>query len=1165
MVLRVVINRCRIELLGGVRIVQGKQTVSRFRTQKTAWLLAYLALRPDRGHPREELIDLFWPELPPEDGRNNLSTALSSLRRQLEPTGVSPESVLQADRLQVRLNPDAVSTDVAEFEQLLREAQAEEGAERKRLLERVLALYVGPLLPGCYEEWALQEQTRLSELHLSALLQYGRVLEAERNWDAALEAATRAAAEDACNEQAQRMKMRALAASGRISAALEAYEVFSQRLERELGVAPGPRTQKLAAQIRSDPSAILAPITREAGRNQPAAAPPPPAPLPAPITPFFGREPELDRILALLAAELDGGRKTEDGPRSVRHPSSVTRLITLTGPGGVGKTRLAIEAARAVQRSSGWTAHYVSLGDLLETDRVWDALSAALRLPPSADSDPQERVLSALCTGPVLLVLDNFEQLLDLPEPAAGADPPVRVVRLLLERCPELRILVTSRQVLNLEGEQEVPVPPLSTPRRVGTPERLLEFASVQLFLDRARSRRPDFEITPAIAGSVASLCERLEGIPLAIELAASWIKTLTPAEILALLDRRFELLVSDRADVAPRHRSLQAAVEGSYRMLPAPLQRLVARLSVFRGGWTAESAAVVCGNGDTGDVRRGLMQLQDRSLVVAEPEPDAGLQMRYRFLETIREYTARCLEQDEAEEITRQHAIYFLDLVERARERLHYPDLSSWRQRIEEEYENLRAALSWCLSGRHLESGLRLASAMGPFWRMTGHVSEGREWLSGFLQAPEGAGEPSTSDLGSVETQHVRARALLAAGILAAYQDDHATATHCYQAALELYRGLRDAPGIAAVCSEYYQVMAREHHYEQASELLNESLGVCRQAGHSVGIADALRCQANIERNLGRRRDAEALYEESMALYRRSGNLYGLSVLLQDYGFLRAIERDHARAIALYQESLDLCERLKDRAGAAHLLWLLGEVEGAMGDPDRSIELYRKSLQELKETGGRQDLIWVLGSLGAALLRRSEYVAAVQVLQERLQAAGDPTDPRAEIQTYGWLAAAATGQGDTSAARRCLERRLMVARTLDEVDETLVCLSDLALWLLSQNLPNEARHHVHEAVSLAGRAHEARPAHLAVLAAAVLAADERRAPDAVRLLAASDPSVFRTSQCLETPWRLGCKQRIETLKAVLGETYYCDLFAEGAAMPLADALARAAEVLMMP
>ena len=937
--------RCRIDLLGETRLVRGDRVITRFRTHKTARLLAYLALHLDQSHARERLIELFWPEGETEAGRASLSNALSSLRRQVEPPGVAAGSVLVADRQNVRLNPVAVSTDVAEFDGLVKAAARAPGdAERVRLLERAVRLYRGPLLPGCYDDWAVREQNRLGARYADALQAWAAALERTGDAEAALETVQRALAADPFREELYRVQMRVLSALGRAGAAQETFRRLESLFETELGASPSAATRDLAERLRREPEAFRGPApgvgsppTKACEPEREGPVPPPgtpgatgsPAPspsLPLQLTRFFGRGGEMEHLGRLLHDER-------------------VRLITLTGMGGSGKTRLAVEAAGRAAAAFAGRVWFVDLSGVPAPHLIPAVLAQALKLPPTPDpgADPLQRVIAALEGAPCLLVLDNFEHLLGGgPGAETGGDHPAgdgtSCVRLLLERVPGLTCLVTSRQPLHLGGEQEFPVaplpvpveddPPAAAPR--DAPERLLKFASVALYADRAQAVRPDFAVTAATAGAVARLCRRLEGMPLAIEMAGAWAKTLPPAAMLERLERQLELLTSRRRDLPPRHQSLRATIEWSYALLPAKLQNFFAALSGFRGGWTLAAAEAVCG----ADALVSLSELADRSLLVwDEALVDAGGGGRYRLLEPLREFAEEKLsESGAAARVRRAHAAYFLALAEEARSRCEGPQEALWLDRLESEIENLRAALQWCWDtgdspggGEAAQMLLRLATALDRFWNIRGYGTDRCHWLEGSLsKAPE--------------RTPARARALCVAGQLA--------------------RGLGDP--------------------ERARQHLEESLAIMRERGNGRGIAEVLMGLGMVATYHGDLDAARALHEESLALLRALGDKAGVAQSLYHLGDLARSRGDGGQARALWEE----CRAMDQEAGirAGYVLTALAQLAQERGEYGEAARLLVIRLRETGEIGQMNIVGSLLQQLAGMVLAMGQRERAARL-----------------------------------------------------------------------------------------------------------------------------------------------------------------------------------------
>ena len=756
----------RIEMLGSFGVCLDTQRITRFKSHKAAVLLAYLALYPTHPHSRDELLTLFWPDDELDAARNRFRVTLSSLRRQLEPPNVSPGDILQADRLTVSLRTQALTTDVQEFEAALEGGlHAEEGEPQIALLRRAVDTYHGELLPGFLDDWVLGERNRLAEQHQQALHRLVRGLVAVQDVAGALNYALLALQADPLREESYRDAMRLYAALGQPSAALHLYAELERLLVEKLEVRPGPATRHLAAQIAERlghgvavasgaPSEPAPPSVSPAATSMPIR-PPESVCLPVPLTRFFGREPEI----AALLARMHGSEE-----------AAPTRLLTLMGVGGAGKTRLAIETARRWQTSPDETVRFVPLAELSDPRQIPAAIAASLRLPLAPGQDTFSLVCAALAACRTLLVLDNLEHLAEEAAPLVAA---------LLEQAPDLTCLVTSRRSLGIAGEEEWTIAPLPLPeaRPTDSLSPLLACPSVQLFVDRAQAVLPHFQVTARNAAEVAALCRDLEGIPLALELAAARARVLTPGQMRIHLAQRFELLVNRRAGKDARHRSLHAAIEWSVQLLPPDLRRLFLQLCVFHGGWTLEAAEAVLGESDgrgevwgASSLLEGLEQLRVDSLIVAE---EVAGEMRFRMLETLREFAAAELSAEARERLAARHAIYYADLAEEAMGCLKGREQARWLDRLEQERPNLRAAYETARSVPNkgaAERGLWLTRALWRFWVARGPLEEGRERAALALAHPD-----------AQESTPLRTYALGAAGAMAVAQDDYAAALTLY------------------------------------------------------------------------------------------------------------------------------------------------------------------------------------------------------------------------------------------------------------------------------------------------------------------------------------------------------------------------------------------------
>jgi predicted ATPase len=491
-----------------------------------------------------------------------------------------------------------------------------------------------------------------------------------------------------------------------------------------------------------------------------------------------------------------------------------------------------------------------------------------------------------------------------------------------------------------------------------------MEFASVQLFLDRAQAVRPDFRLNKTNAATVAALCHRLEGLPLAIELAAAWVQTLTPAQMLQRLSRRFDLLVSRRTDLPLRHRSLRATLEGSHRLLPPELQQFFARLAVFRGGWTLEAAETVCAEPMALDY---LTQLRERSLIQAE---ESGDTMRFRMLETLREYAEEQIPDEERAPLSRRHAEYFVRMSEQAYPQLEGANQSLWLEKLEAENENLRAALTWTLSAQgDSDLALRLAGTLWRFWFVRGYPLEGRDWLEAALER------------GGDASETVRAAALHAAGNLASHLGDYKTARDYYEACLALRWRIGDLSGVARTLGNLGNLADFQGNYTEARALYDQSLSLCRQLKDRHGIANALQNLGNIAADQGDYTTARAHYEESLTLFRALGDQQGTANLLSNLGAIAHEQQDLARAAALFEESLVLLRALGAKRSLAIALNNLGYVALDHQNYPRANALHQESLGLFRDLGDKEGIAYALEGLAIRAQAESKMERAVCLL----------------------------------------------------------------------------------------------------------------------------------------------------------------------------------------
>jgi non-specific serine/threonine protein kinase len=698
--------------------------------------------------------------------------------------------------------------------------------------------------------------------------------------------------------------------------------------------------------------------------------------LPAPRTSFVGREREIEEI----ERELE-----------------TTRLLTLTGAGGCGKTRLALQAARDLVGSYTDGVWFVELAPLSEEELVAKAVARALDVPERPGGVLIDALADALRDREMLLLMDNCEHLVE-----AAA----RLVDLLLEACPRLRVLATSREALGVEGELRWRVPPLSVPGSADAPhaEELEAYESVRLFAQRARGRDPSFALGSRNAGPVAEICRTLEGVPLALELAAARVGTLSLEHISRRLEGSLELLTGGARTAAGRQRTLRGALDWSHELLSDEERLVFGRLSAFAGGWTLEASEhVASGDGvQRGEVLDLLSALVEKSLVVAAPSAQEGL--RYRLLEPVRQYALERLEEGGEARATRyRHASFFLALAEDADPALEGPEQPGWLDRLDEEHDNIRAALSWLLEQEEgAEMALRMCAVVGEYWYLRGHLEEGRMWLEGALAKP---GRPSSA----------RARALQKVAWLAILQGDLDRA----QGASEEGLGLRGIDlfrtgGGGSTAADLKIMLAiavsSRGEFDRAIELLDESLALSREVGSFRGSAVSLFCIGGVWRDRGDIERALPFFEEALATFRKIEDPSMIASVLTHLGTALLLKGDIDRARIVSEEAETMLREQNHRFYLVYALTSLGWVALVQNDANRTRTSFTEGLELSQEIGAKEAVPEILeglacfaGTLGEAH-RAATLLGAAQAMRE---ATGLQQEPSAHALEEAYLSAA--------------------------------------------------------------------------------------------------------------------------------------------------------------
>jgi predicted ATPase/DNA-binding SARP family transcriptional activator/Tfp pilus assembly protein PilF len=936
-----------IRLFGPLEVRLRGEPLSSLPSRKGLWLLGLLALRQGREVARDWLAETLWPESEANKALFNLRQSLAGLRRAL---GDAAERVQSPTPQTLCLDRESVWSDVAAFDAAI--AQEDRDSQ-----EEAIALYRGPLLEDCGEEWATLERTAREQAYLRVLEALAGHATACGDPASAVRWLRLALAAEPLREASLRALMQALADGGEYAAVTQTYRDFRLLLRRELNADPSPETetlyQRLHAQSRQPTSSTLPP-------RDPAL---PLRRLPVPLTQLVGREEAIETVRGWLGKE---------------------RLVTLTGMGGIGKTRLSLAVGAESLGAFPDGVWFVELAALSDPQHLPQAVAKTLGLREEVDYTLAETLTDFVSARSLLLILDNCEHLLDACATLASA---------LLSSAPGSRVLATSRQPLGVTGERVYRVASLVLPPDEETlcekeVTAALDYPAVRLFAERALAAHPAFRLTRQNVQTVIQICRRLDGIPLALELAASRLRSLSVEELNERLDDRFGLLTSGNRAALPRHQTLRALVDWSYDLLEESERTVLRRLSVFAEGWTHGMAEAVCqgvGKNPTPEHRNTqipnptpntknqkpktknqnptpdpvfdvLDSLVDKSLVFCEEQ--AGV-TRYHFLETVHQYAQdRLIESGDAEETRKRHALYFLSLAEGAEQKLYEAEQAQWLDLLEQEHDNLRSALAWCLGEKEegerrkeesmvlpgvsetglglppssflphpSEIGLRLAGALGRFWGGRGYIQEGQEWLARALA--QGDKKPTL----------YRAKTLLQAGWMAHFKKEFEAVHAFHDEALAIYRAEDDRKGVLH-CRYLRAGLARiEGNLPEARRLYEECLVLSRDTGDQYG--PTLMHLGLIFEAQGDFAEARRLFEEALHQCRQEGSLSNVVICLANLGLYLCQEGAYTEARASLAEGLTLSHRIGARQTFVQTLERLAVLAAALQQGTRAVRLW--------------------------------------------------------------------------------------------------------------------------------------------------------------------------------------------------------------------------------
>ena len=1030
-----------LRVLGSVEVVHGEVPV-RLGGRKERAVLAALAVHANRVVSEDALVEAIWGDEPPPTGLATLRSYVSRLRRSLDGAeGITIETRPPGYRLQVT----AESFDAASAEQLLGRAREHIGSGRfaaaGELLSRAASLWLGPSLGEfAAEPFALTEATRLDELRLAIAEERLEVELGLGHHREALPDLEALSTQHPLRERLWALRVLALYRSGNQAEALRVYQQLRQHLADELGLEPTPRLRQLEAAVLAQSSALdwvppaAAPRRRRtdaevaggpAAERQPAApaaAPPPASNVPVRLSSFVGRRAERQEVAHLLAG---------------------ARLVTLIGSPGVGKSRLALVVATDVLPSHPDGVWVVELAPVGEPALIAQTIASVLSIREQPGVDLLDTLAAELAGRRLLLVLDNCEHLID------GCR---RVAERLLRACPGLRVLATSREPLGIDGEQVRRIQPLEVPARGDEPfDVLVAHDAVRLFAERAAQTQAGWQMTPEWAGTVAEICRRLEGVPLAIELAAARLELLSLAEVVRQLESRFRLLRGP-ARSAPafhhHHSSLLATLDWSHNLLSAPEAAVLRRLSVFAGGCTLAAAERVCAGAgvDADDVMDLLAALVRKSLVFTD---SSRSDTRYRLLDSVRAYAADKLSQSgERPVVMAAHGDWALDLAEQAGVDLAVGTPAGMLDRLEAEQDNIRAAHDWALAEGRAEVPLRLGAGLAQFWWLQGHVREGRHLLERALAA------------GRDEAAEVRARALAAAAYLIGSSGD-------VPAALPL---ARESLTLADTCGD------------EATR---------RRARHLLGLFSMYRSPV----------EALPALEVDVGVARGQGDQQLLGLTLFTLGSALLLVGDARAALVHLDESLEIAGRVGNGSLAASVVGAKGQAAAALGEFQEAERLFREALAMADALGERGVAGVVQSWLGDLARSQGRYDEAQVLLESALSLAHDVSRPFLVARCDCFLGRLFLDRGDLAAAQPRLDQALATAGALGLTYLTARSLLGLGeIALLEGNPGRAADAAFDEALTIALAAGDCQAVAGATLARAHLIGLQGGRSEAIRL-----------------------------------------------------------------
>ena len=925
----------RIYLFGPCEVIYGDQPIlaHRWKRHTALAMLKLLALQPQHRLHKEQILDLFWPNSTKTAADNNFYRILHSLRQTLEPhlTRPSDSQLITMSQHIVYLSPpDRLWVDITAFDAYL--AQAEVATDPIPFLEAAQQLYRGMLLAeDVYDEWTVAPRTTYEQRYVSLLRQLAQHYTQRADHDAAITTLQRILAIDGADEYAHYDLMQAYAQTGRRTDALRQYKTYRCHLAHEFGMAPSQAVTDLYEHIAAGRTPFVHPTANQPSLMLPSTN------LPRPITTFIGRDVELAAITQAL-----------------QHPT--TRILTLAGPPGVGKTRLAIAVAHTIHATFTDGVFWVDLTPVQDPALVPLTIAEVLQISNESQRTIVEAISRFFAHKHMLLVLDNFEHVL-----AAAA-----VLNMLVETAPQLTICVTSRAVLRVRGEYVWPLAPLAVAHAAHMDAHTPACA---LFVERAQAVDPTFRLTPDNTAPITAICRQLDGLPLAIELAAARVNVFSLHTLLDTLQQEVDIVSYGLRDVAERHQSLQAALDWSYQLLSPPAQRLLARLAIFAGGWTLESASAVCEGEIVSDQRshlqivhslsplgisiaEGIAILVDNHLIYRVDQTQTNAPLRYTMFSTIRKYALQQLEQHgETHALQHHHYDYLQQLIQQARQHISTPDEGSWTVRLNHELDNINAILHTSTKSGDLVAALDLAASLGHFWYTYGHIRTGIYWLDSLItqtktdaipiplrilaQALNAGGnlhrnhgnlvqsvlfnEESLSLYRSMDNRHQVIRVLNALGVTKMLQGQLTEALRFHEEALTLIQDFEQMPtqktAFAVIYSNRGRVFVKQGNYQMAAESFETSFAIFDHHGdqHNKGaILVNLAELANLQQQPSK---ARQYAQQAVRCFATTHTMAGSATGLSELAIAESANAIHATRL------LGAAHQLHKQAGS-HMIW---------------------------------------------------------------------------------------------------------------------------------------------------------------------------------------------------------------------------------------------------